>query len=471
MHIDDFVKEHKKKKYIDFMLSIGLNCKPAINIMSNGFRFFSSPLDFVEVRTIESVLHLFESKFDSFFSNYKIDFSKKTATGCYWIDDLTNEIYTIHFMKKGMPILESYRKFKEAMNLRAKRLDDRLKKVSKIVIVSQRPESKEELTWFLNEFSNLYPNLCIDFINMRNDMKMSFDEIKVLNVLDDEKLSYTEYTFNDTRKCLVVPEGNIEMWSKILLQYENDNLTSEYYQRWLPSSGWTDIDWYQFSYVNGKISDMIHQIWNSSEQNWYNYEKQTYEYHPEEERAYIISQSWDDEWINRYRATNFISNGRLVIDSTQKWQNEEWVDFTACEYSFDGSGNFTEAKWKDYVDGEWVDSDYNTKTIVSYNDGVSILCDYIQSYRARYLSTDSTSELYTTNQTTIFPNPGTNQLTIQADTPFTHVIVYDMTGLQIFSQSVSETAIRINTESWPSGIYFWKAYNSNSAQCGKWVKN
>lgn len=272
------------------------------------------------------------------------------------------------------------------------------------------------------------------------------------------------------REAIYLPDQG-RYYFRFLYEYENDNLTSEYYQRWLPSSGWTDIDWYQFSYVNGKISDMIHQIWNSSEQNWYNYEKQTYEYHPEEERAYIISQSWDDEWINRYRATNFISNGRLVIDSTQKWQNEEWVDFTACEYSFDGSGNFTEAKWKDYVDGEWVDSDYNTKTIVSYNDGVSILCDYIQSFRARYISTDSTSELYTTNQTTIFPNPGTNQFTIQADTPFTHVIVYDMTGLQIFSQSVSETAIRINTESWPSGIYFWKAYNSNSAQCGKWVKN
>lgn len=42
---------------------------------------------------------------------------------------------------------------------------------------------------------------------MRNDMKMSFDEIKVLNVFDDGKLSYTEYTFNDTRKCLIVPEG------------------------------------------------------------------------------------------------------------------------------------------------------------------------------------------------------------------------------------------------------------------------
>ena len=224
MHIDDFVKKHKEKKHIDFMFSIGLNCKPAINILSNGFRFFASPLDFVEVSTIKSVLHLFESKFDSFFSNYKIDFSKKTATGCYWIDDLTNKIYTIHFIKKGMPILESYRKFKEVMNHRARRLDNMLKSANKIVIVSQRLESKEELTWFLNEFSKLYPNLSIDFINMRNDMKMSFDEIKVLNVFDDGKFSYTEYFFNDTRKCLVVPEGNIEMWSKILLQYENDNL-------------------------------------------------------------------------------------------------------------------------------------------------------------------------------------------------------------------------------------------------------
>lgn len=224
MHIDDFVKKHNEKKHIDFMISIGLNCRTAINIMSNGFRFFSSPLDFVEVSTIKSVLHLFENKFDSFFSNYKIDYSKKTTNGCYWIDDLTNGIYTIHFIRKDRPILESYRKFKEAMNFRARRLDDLLKNANRIVIASQRMESKEELTWFLNEFSKLYPNLSIDFINMRNDMSMSFDEIEVQNIFDDGKLSYTEYSFNDTRKCLVVPEGNIEMWSKVLLQYENDNL-------------------------------------------------------------------------------------------------------------------------------------------------------------------------------------------------------------------------------------------------------
>lgn len=225
MHIDDFVKKHSEIKHIDFMISIGLDCRIAINILSNGLRYFSSPLDFVEVSTIKAVLYLFESKFESFFSNYRINNDKKTSTGCYWLEDLTNGIYTVHYIEIGRPIVESHIKFKEEMNHRAKRLDDFLKNAKNIVIVSERKESVEDLAWFLKEFSKLYPNLGIDLINMRNDSKMDFDEIREQKVFNVGKLSYTEYFFNDTRKCLVVPEGNIVAWSKILLQYENDHLT------------------------------------------------------------------------------------------------------------------------------------------------------------------------------------------------------------------------------------------------------
>ena len=260
-------------------------------------------------------------------------------------------------------------------------------------------------------------------------------------------------------------------FSRNLYEYENDKMTSRYYQRWLSSTGWRNVDWYHYSYENGKVSEMVYQIWNSSEQNWNEYEKRTYEYYAEEERVNIISQSWENEWINGYRITNFISNGQLVADSTQKWQNEEWVDFTACDYSFDDSGNIIEAKWKDYIDGEWIDSDYNSITMVSYNDGRSILCDYVQSFQAKYTHINSTPESYTSNQANIFPNPGTDQFTIQTDTPIEEVAVYDMTGRRIFSQNSSENTIRINTESWPSGVYFWKAYDSSTVQCGKWVKN
>lgn len=255
-----------------------------------------------------------------------------------------------------------------------------------------------------------------------------------------------------------------------LYTYENDKMTSECYQRW-GNSTWNNWDLFIYSYENDNLSNKLYQIWNYTEEDWDNYENNSYEYRPEEGKVFIISQSWNNEWINRYRATNFISNGRLVIESTQEWQDGEWVDFSMCDYSFDGSGNFIEARWKDYVDGEWVDSDYNIETTISYNNGASILSGYIQSFQARYSCTDNVIESSFPHQAEVFPNPGSNQFTIQTETPFSNVIVYDLMGRQVFSQVVSGSTIRINTDNWPSGVYFWKAYDSNSAQSGKWVKN
>ena len=255
-----------------------------------------------------------------------------------------------------------------------------------------------------------------------------------------------------------------------LFTYENDKMTSECYQRW-GNSTWNNWDLFIYSYENDNLSNKLYQIWNYTEEDWDNYENNSYEYRPEEGKVFIISQSWNNEWINRYRATNFISNDRLVIESTQEWQDGEWVDFSMCDYSFDGSGNFIEARWKDYVDGEWVDSDYNSETTISYNNGASILSGNIQSFQARYACTDNIIESSFPHQTEVFPNPGSNQFTIQTETPFSNVIVYDLMGRQVYNQSIFGNTIRIDTNNWPSGVYFWKAYSSSSTLCGKWVKN
>ncbi len=252
--------------------------------------------------------------------------------------------------------------------------------------------------------------------------------------------------------------------------YENDKMTSECYQRW-GNSTWNNRDLFIYSYENDNLSNKLHQIWNYTKEDWDNYENNSYEYRPEEGKAFVISQSWNNEWINRYRTTNFISNGRLVIESTQEWQDGEWVNFSMCDYSFDDSGNFIEAKWKDYVDGEWIDSDYNIETTVSYNNGASILSGNIQSFQARYTCTGNVIESSFPHQTEVFPNPGSNQFTIQTETPFSNVIVYDLMGRQVYNQAISGNTIRIDTNNWPSGVYFWKAYSSSSTLCGKWVKN
>ena len=225
MKVSDFIKTHSKIKRIDIMISLGPDCRPTINIQSNGLRFFAAPLDAIVTRSLKSILHLYENKFVDFFGRYEIAYDNQTTTNCFWVEDIINNAYSIHNFKKDMSIDESYRRFKEMMGRRAKRLDDLLKSAKKIVLMAERLETKDELIWFLKEFSNLYPNLDIELINIRNDTMMDFDEINEERIIDEKKLSYTEYFFNDTRKCMVVPEGNIELWSKVLLQYENENLS------------------------------------------------------------------------------------------------------------------------------------------------------------------------------------------------------------------------------------------------------
>ena len=255
-----------------------------------------------------------------------------------------------------------------------------------------------------------------------------------------------------------------------LYTYENNKMTSECYQSW-SNSTWNNNKLYVYSFENDNISNKLYLIWDDSEEDWCNFENITYEYRPEKAKTFIVYQAWENEWINLCRAISFISNGRLVIESVQEWQNEEWVDFSMCDYSFDDSGNFIEAKWKDYVDGEWVDSDYNVETTISYNNGASILSGYIQSFQARYSCTDNVIESSFPHQAEVFPNPGSNQFTIQTETPFSNVIIYDLMGRQIFNQAISGNTIRINTDNWPSGVYFWKVFSeTNGAACGKWIK-
>ena len=153
MKVSDFVKTHSKIKHIDFMISIGSDCRPTINMQSNGLRYFSAPIDAIATRSLKSVLHMYENKFADFFSRYEIVYDNKTTTKGFWVEDTINNAFSIHDFMKDMPVDESYRQFKEKIGRRAKRLDDMLKSAKKIVLVADRLETKDELIWFLKEFS------------------------------------------------------------------------------------------------------------------------------------------------------------------------------------------------------------------------------------------------------------------------------------------------------------------------------
>ncbi len=75
----------------------------------------------------------------------------------------------------------------------------------------------------------------------------------------------------------------------------------------------------------------------------------------------------------------------------------------------------------------------------------------------------------------VFPNPGTNRLNIMAimEQPLS-VSVYDMTGRLMFYSESASPLTEIDTEDWPSGMYFWKVCatgsTSQNSVNGKWIK-
>ena len=258
-------------------------------------------------------------------------------------------------------------------------------------------------------------------------------------------------------------------------KYDNGKLTKKCYQRYYSNTGWLNSDLYLYTYDGDVVSNELHQVWMTS-QVWYNYDNVIYEHSDDGTTTYITAQTWNgeyNEWVNKSRTTKTHNeSGTLLQELYQTWQNEEWVDQRVCDYTLDDSGNCVEGKWMDYVNGEWVDSESNYPLLVQFNNGKSILSEESANrYQATYSFRVGVNESSSSYTTEAFPNPGTDQFTIQTDTPFAEVTVYDLMGRKIFSQSTSETTIRISTESWPSGIYFWKAYNSSSASTGKWIKH
>jgi hypothetical protein len=51
------------------------------------------------------------------------------------------------------------------------------------------------------------------------------------------------------------------------------------------------------------------------------------------------------------------------------------------------------------------------------------------------------------------------------------VEVYDMNGMMVYRQEITENVTAINTMDWSEGTYVWKVYaNNKEVENGKWIK-
>lgn len=114
------------------------------------------------------------------------------------------------------------------------------------------------------------------------------------------------------------------------------------------------------------------------------------------------------------------------------------------------------------------------------DDGTAVVCGYSRddendNYDMFLLLLENEGESITESENDIkvelYPNPGTNILTIKTTLPNSKIEIYDLNGKLIHNTEISHNVISINTESWHSGTYILKfIFNGQLVKSDKWLK-
>jgi hypothetical protein len=180
------------KEYVfDVIFSAGVDCRPAHYLQKHHLRLCANPLDWMMSYSLDTVFHLYQSKFEDFFVDVKADQQNEQ-----WFIDVKNDIISIHYPEVG----SDGQAFTQKMKNRFDQVNERLTRAGKICFVSNRKEDPDVLSFFLQQMSTLYPGE-ITLINIRNNEAKDGVECTRKKVTD--RLILVEYAFND-----IHPNGN-----------------------------------------------------------------------------------------------------------------------------------------------------------------------------------------------------------------------------------------------------------------------
>ena len=133
----------------------------------------------------------------------------------------------------------------------------------------------------------------------------------------------------------------------------------------------------------------------------------------------------------------------------------------------DGFGNTIDAV--EYLDNApWPNADGNGNylQLISTDLDNSLASSWTIS-NSTVLASESFSS---TNAITIYPNPVSNMLTIQSDTPINNFSIYDVLGNLIFRSNEKGNTIKVDCSGYARGIYFLSIDNGSGVAARKIIK-
>ncbi|MCI9846581.1 DUF1796 family putative cysteine peptidase [Flavobacterium pectinovorum] len=206
----------KQKEYeFDIIFSLGNSCRPAYYLRKHKLRIYANPLDWMMVYSLETVVNLYQSKFNDFFINFSEHKQKPN-----WFTDVKNNITSVHYPE----IKYDNKTFNKRMKKRFNKVNQKLKKANKICFLSQRNEKQTNFIDFLTKIGNLY-SAEITLINIKHNEEIDgiILPVKYSTKKISDQLKLIEYEFNDIHPngndCNTNSNfwiGNVNFWDEIV---------------------------------------------------------------------------------------------------------------------------------------------------------------------------------------------------------------------------------------------------------------
>lgn len=207
---------------LDLIFSIGPACRPAYYLKINFLRIFASPLDWQMNYSLDTCLHLFQTNFQTFFTEIQEDKHRKGAHNNRRIIDMRNSITSIHHFDSDIPLSEAQAEFRVVMQKRYLQLHTAISKSHVVGMICNRADSLDDLSTFLSSFGQIYPNVNFVLINIRNTEGITSARMNEYPL--SPRLTLREYSFHDQYLDKQYMEerawlGNFEIWNYILQDY------------------------------------------------------------------------------------------------------------------------------------------------------------------------------------------------------------------------------------------------------------
>lgn len=207
-------KSNDDKILTDYIVSVGIACRPAHYLRKHKLSRCSNPLDWMMNYTLDAVIQLFENNFNNFFLNRK-EHIEKTKGDFRYIEDTSNGMVSVHHFSVDKDINLGYLAFKKTMKHRYNIMKNHMLFSDHILFISNRNEPIENFEKFLIEISKLFKCKCT-YLNIRNSEINEKIEQQIT-----PNLKIIDYSFNDLHPDGLIDNpnlwlGNTGEWNNIM---------------------------------------------------------------------------------------------------------------------------------------------------------------------------------------------------------------------------------------------------------------